>query len=62
MRVYAEAMDRPAKTYWEASDDCRNKGGRLATGRDIAELIRSGIPNGVKNDVWSSATIYTDTP
>ena len=60
-RTYADGADRPAATYWQALDDCAAQGGRLPSARDMAELIRGGLPNGNQAPTWTTSTGYDET-
>jgi hypothetical protein len=42
-RMWLDRNDRPAATYVQAVGACAQLGGRLATGRDYLEAIRSGM-------------------
>ena len=49
-----DAIDRAAADYNTAIDDCIAQGGRLASTRQLTEMIRAGLPNGSTNGLWTS--------
>ena len=60
VKVYVDGLDRPATYYYEAVDMCASLGGRLPSARDMAELIRDGLPNGSTKSIWTTSTMVDE--
>ena len=54
VKVWTDKTDRPAAYYVDAVHACLTAKGHLASFRDMAELIRDGLPNGSNNWAWTS--------
>lgn len=52
--LVADSTNRPAALWAVAVQTCADLGGRLASHRDYAELILSGLPNGSGPYVWAA--------
>jgi hypothetical protein len=59
VQVWTDAFDRSPANYITASKDCYDEGGHLPTVRDVVELVRSGLPNGSNNWLWTSDSVDT---
>jgi hypothetical protein len=57
-KIWTDMSDRPPVTFAEAVKICHDLGGHLATKRDMVELIRSGLPNGMNNWIWTADQAY----
>ena len=54
LKVWADSIDRSKVNYVTAVQACLNSGGRLASARQLTEMIRAGLPNGDSDWVWTS--------
>ena len=71
-RVYwADSTDRLAlsevdplakQQYLAAVQDCADEGGHLPTWRELAALVRAGLPNGTGATVWTSDRVTLSNP
>ena len=52
--VKGEKFDRGLELFGPAASLCLSNGGHLASERDLTELVRSGLPNGTNNLMWTS--------
>ncbi len=58
IKMWADTVDRGAVNYINAVKACASENGRLASSREMTELIRSGLPNGNGTDyLWTSDSI-----
>lgn len=53
-KIWTDMYDRTPVTFHEAVKICHDLGGRLATKRDMIELIRSGLPHGYNHWLWTA--------
>lgn len=54
-KIWLDSFDRaPPASLDVAIDTCRQKGGHLASERDLMEAIRQGLPNGSNAWIWTS--------
>jgi len=54
LKIWADSIDRSTVNYSTAVQNCLDQGGRLASVRQMTELIRSGLPNGDADWIWTS--------
>ncbi|MCP4134690.1 MAG: carboxypeptidase regulatory-like domain-containing protein [bacterium] len=55
IKIWADAYNRDAVVFHEAVKTCYDLGGHLGTFRDMVELIRNGLPNGIAPQrLWTS--------
>jgi hypothetical protein len=60
-KMWIDNSDRVPTTLGSAINLCNSLGGHLASERDFTEAIRSGLPNGSNNFLWTWDIGYGET-